>query len=77
VVWRRSESGVAVRDMSDVYFLNATNATPGLVAWTTRYTGTCTGTHTCTVTVEGRGGRTGTAGTMNAVPPIRMKMNVQ
>ena len=31
-------------------------------------TGTCTGTHTGTVTVEGRGSRTGIAGTMNAVP---------
>lgn len=54
--------------MSDVYFLNATNVTPGLVAWTTWYTGTCTGAHTCTMTVGGRGGRTCTAGTINMVP---------
>ncbi len=30
--------------------------------------GTCTGTNTCTVTIGG--GRTGTAGTMNAVPTV-------
>jgi hypothetical protein len=37
VVWHRKGSGVAVCDMNGIYFLNATNATPGLVAWTTWY----------------------------------------